>query len=172
MTFKIINSALTLGLALALGACAQHGPMSTTMVATAAPTAPMKATVSTPTLAAGYEKVAAAPGAKLYFINLKNGDTLTSPVTIQFGLSGMGVAPAGVEKPGTGHHHLLIDVESIDINAPIPNTDQLRHFGLGQTEVTLAMKSGSHTLQLLLADQNHIPHHQPVMSERITIAVK
>lgn len=172
MTSKFIKTALSVSLLLALGACANHGAMQTSVVNTAAPTEPMKVTVSTPKLAAGYDKVAASPGAKLYFINLKNGDSVGSPVTVQFGLSGMGVAPAGVEKAGTGHHHLLIDVASIDVNAPIPATDQLRHFGLGQTEVSLPMTPGKHTLQLLLADQNHIPHHPPVMSERITIVVK
>jgi Domain of unknown function (DUF4399) len=141
-------------------------------VVSTAPTAPMKVNVSTPTLAAGYVKVAAAPGAALYFVNLKNGDTVASPVLIQFGLRGMGVAPAGVEKAGTGHHHLLIDVPELDVNAPIAVSDQLRHFGLGQTEVTLEMKPGQHTLQLLMGDQNHIPHHPVVMSERITITVK
>ena len=143
-----------------------------TRVMSIAPTAPMKINVSTPTLAAGYVKVAAAPGAALYFVNLKNGDTLASPVLVQFGLRGMGVAPAGIEKAGTGHHHLLIDVPELDVNAPIAVSDQLRHFGLGQTEVTLEMKPGQHTLQLLLGDQNHIPHHPVVMSERITITVK
>jgi hypothetical protein len=141
-------------------------------VMSVAPTAPMKVTVSTPVLAAGYVKVAAAPGAALYFVNLKNGDTVSSPVLIQFGLRGMGVAPAGIEKAGTGHHHLLIDVAELDVNAPIAVSDQLRHFGLGQTEVTLEMKTGQHTLQLLMGDQNHIPHHPAVMSERITITVK
>jgi Domain of unknown function (DUF4399) len=67
---------------------------------------------------------------------------------------------------------LLVDVASLDVNAPIPVSDQHRHFGAGQTEVTLAMKPGKHTLQLLLGDQNHIPHHPVVMSERITITVK
>ena len=172
MTFKFTNTALTIGLLLTLGACANQGGMQTTTVTSVAPTEPMKVTVSTPKLDAGYEKVVAAPGAKLYFINLKNGDSVGSPVTVQFGLSGMGVAPAGIEKAGTGHHHLLIDVDAIDVNAPIPNSDQLRHFGLGQTEVSLPMTPGKHTLQLLLADQNHIPHHPPVMSERITITVK
>ncbi len=172
MTYKIAKSTLALGLLLALAACANQGAMQTTAVTSVAPTEPMKVTVSTPKLAAGYEKVAAAPDAKLYFINLKNGDSVGSPVTVQFGLSGMGVAPAGIERAGTGHHHLLIDVDAIDVNAPIPNSDQLRHFGLGQTEVSLPMTSGKHTLQLLLADQNHIPHHPPVMSERITITVR
>ena len=137
-----------------------------------APTAPMKVNVSTPTLAAGYVKVTATPGSALYFANLKNGDTVSSPVLIQFGLRGMGVAPAGIEKAGTGHHHLLVDVAELDVNAPIPTSDQHRHFGLGQTEVTLEMKPGQHTLQLLMGDQNHIPHHPVVLSERITITVK
>ena len=172
MTFKFSKTALAAGLLLTLTACANQGTMQTSAVTTVAPTAPMQVTVSTPKLAAGYEKVAATAGSKLYFINLKNGDSVGSPVTVQFGLSGMGVAPAGIEKAGTGHHHLLIDVDAIDVNAPIPNSDQLRHFGLGQTEVTLPMTPGKHTLQLLLADQNHIPHHPPVMSERITITVR
>ena len=141
-------------------------------VMSVAPTAPMKVNVSTPTLAAGYVKVSATPGSSLYFVNLKNGETVASPVLIQFGLRGMGVAPAGIEKAGTGHHHLLVDVAELDVNAPIPTTDQHRHFGLGQTEVTLEMKPGQHTLQLLMGDQNHIPHHPAVMSERITITVK
>lgn len=141
-------------------------------VMSVAPTTPMKVNVSTPTLAAGYVKVAATPGSSLYFVNLKNGATVSSPVLVQFGLRGMGVAPAGIEKAGTGHHHLLVDVAELDVNAPIPTTDQHRHFGLGQTEVTLEMKPGQHTLQLLMGDQNHIPHHPVVMSERITITVK
>ncbi len=172
MTFKFPQTALTIALIFTLSACAQNSAMPTTPVTSVAPTAPMKVSVSTSKLAAGYEKVAASPGANLYFINLKNGDSVASPVTVQFGLSGMGVAPAGIEKAGTGHHHLLIDVDSLDVNVPIPNSDQLRHFGLGQTEVTLPMSPGKHTLQLLLGDQNHIPHHPPVMSDRITITVR
>lgn len=151
-----------------LAGCANNQAAVTSM----APTDPMKINVSTPTLAAGYVKVAAMPGSALYFVNLKNGETVSSPVLIQFGLRGMGVAPAGIEKAGTGHHHLLVDVAELDVNAPIPTSDQHRHFGLGQTEVTLEMKPGQHTLQLLMGDQNHIPHHPVVMSERITITVK
>lgn len=172
MTFKFTKTALAAGLLLTLAACANQGGMQSTAVTTVAPTAPMRVTVSTPKLAAGYEKVAAIAGSRLYFINLKNGDSVSSPVLVHFGLSGMGVAPAGIEKAGTGHHHLLIDVDAIDVNDPIPNSDQFRHYGIGQTEVTLPMVPGKHTLQLLLADQNHIPHHPPVMSERITITVQ
>ena len=155
-------------LALVMAGCANNQAA----VMSVAPTAPMKVNVSTPTLAAGYVKVSAAPGSALYFANLKNGDVISSPVNIQFGLRGMGVAPAGIEKAGTGHHHLLVDVAELDVNAPIPTSDQHRHFGLGQTEVTLEMKAGQHTLQLLMGDQNHIPHHPVVISERITITVK
>lgn len=152
--------------ALALAGCAQ------THMHSAAPTAPLKANVSTPVVLGSYNKVAAVSGTSLYFINVKNGDTVTSPVNVQFGLKGMGVAPAGVEKAATGHHHLLVDVAELDVNAGIPMSDQHRHFGLGQTEVSIALKPGVHTLQLVLGDQNHIPHHPVVMSERITVTVK
>jgi hypothetical protein len=130
-----------------------------------------RTTVSVPVLPGGYKKVAAPTGAAAYFVNLKNGDVVSSPVLVQFGLRGLGVAPAGVEKEGTGHHHLLIDVPEIDLNAPIPMTDTHRHFGGGQTEVRIELKPGTHTLQLLLADHNHIPHHPAILSERITVTV-
>jgi Domain of unknown function (DUF4399) len=145
-----------------------HGAMNPN----AAPTAPAKVTASTPTLAGGYNKVAAPATAKLYFVNLGNGATVSSPVKVVFGLSGMGVAPAGIEKAGTGHHHLLVNVNEWDANAPLPANDNIRHFGAGQTEVSLDLKPGQHTLQLVLGDQNHIPHHPVVMSERITLTVK
>ncbi|OGB17763.1 MAG: rod shape-determining protein RodA [Burkholderiales bacterium RIFCSPLOWO2_12_67_14] len=125
-----------------------------------------------PTLSSGYKKVEAPAGARLYFVNLRNGMTVGSPVKVVFGLSGMGVAPAGIEKVGTGHHHLLVNVSEWDANAPLPANEQFRHFGAGQTETSLELKPGQHTLQLVLGDQNHIPHHPVVMSERITITVK
>ena len=117
----------------------------------------------------------APPGAKVYFIDLEDGQTVSSPVTIRFGLSGMGVAPAGVDdKPNTGHHHLIINesIEGEELNEPIPADDQHVHFGGGQTETTIELPAGTHTLQLVLADWSHIPHNPPVMSERITITVK
>lgn len=112
-------------------------------------------------------------GAKVYFIGLEDGATVSNPVTLRFGLSGMGVAPAGVETANTGHHHLLINtaLEGEAFNEPLPADDNHRHFGGGQTEVTLDLPKGRHTLQLVLADWTHIPHNPPVMSERITIAV-
>lgn len=145
-----------------------HGAMAPN----AAATAPAKVTASTPVLSSGYKKVDAPAGTKLYFVSLRNGMTVSSPVKVVFGLSGMGVAPAGTEKAGTGHHHLLVNVNEWDANAPLPATEQIRHFGAGQTETSLELKPGSHTLQLVLGDQNHIPHHPVVMSERITLTVK
>ena len=135
-------------------------------------TAPAKVTASTAVLSSGYKKVESPATAKLYFVNLGNGATVSSPVKVVFGLSGMGVAPAGIEKAGTGHHHLLVNVNEWDANAPLPANDNFRHFGAGQTEVSLDLKPGQHTLQMVLGDQNHIPHHPVVMSERITITVK
>jgi hypothetical protein len=110
--------------------------------------------------------------ARIYFITPENGEVLASPVTVRFGLKNMGVAPAGVDKPHTGHHHLIVDAELPPTNLPIPNNDHYRHFGAGQTEVDLVLAPGSHTLQLLLGDQNHVPHDPPVVSERITITVE
>ena len=120
------------------------------------------------------ERMSAPDGAKAYIISPGDGSTVSNPVTIRFGLQGMGVAPAGTEKEKTGHHHLLIDVEpsSIDYDNPLPSDDNHRHFGGGQTEVTLDLPAGTHTLLLLLGDHNHVPHNPPVMSERITVTVQ
>jgi len=114
------------------------------------------------------------PGAAVYIINPKDGDTLTSPFKVQFGLTGMGIAPAGVEKPNTGHHHLLIDTKLTDeqLKAAIPSDDKHRHFGGGQTEAMITLPPGEHTLQLVLGDWSHVPHKPPVMSTPITITVK
>jgi hypothetical protein len=117
------------------------------------------------------------PGAKVYFMNIKDGDTVSNPVVIRFGLTGMGVAPAGLQgeaTAGTGHHHLLINKEltGAALKEPIPMDDDHRHFGKGQTEASLTLPAGTHTIQLVLADWTHIPHNPPVMSERIKITVK
>jgi len=162
------NLPLLLISVLALSGCGHHHMMHSN----AAATAPLKANDSTPVVFGTYNKVAAVSGTSLYFINLKNGDTVASPVNVQFGLRGMGVAPAGIEKAATGHHHLLVDVAELNVNEGIPVSDNHRHFGAGQTEASVALKPGVHTLQLVLGDQNHIPHHPVVMSDRITITVK
>jgi len=113
-----------------------------------------------------------ADGAKVYFIEPHDGATVGQELTVKFGLSGMGVAPAGVDFENTGHHHLLIDGASADMNAPIPADATHVHFGRGQTEAKVKLPPGKHTLQLLLGDKNHIPHDKPVMSEKITVTVK
>jgi Domain of unknown function (DUF4399) len=116
-------------------------------------------------------------GSKVYFINLKDGDTVSNPVVVKFGLAGMGIAPAGLQgdaTAGTGHHHLLINKEltGAALKDVIPMDDAHRHFGKGQTEATITLPAGTHTLQLVLADWTHVPHVPPVMSERIKITVK
>ncbi|MEO0672395.1 MAG: DUF4399 domain-containing protein [Pseudomonadota bacterium] len=122
--------------------------------------------------AADGHKTKAPDGAKVYFISPKSGETVTGPVTIKFGLAGMGVAPAGVEKEKTGHHHLLINQKLETYDDPIPNDETHRHFGGGQTEVTLDLPKGTHQLQLIMGDHNHIPHVPPVQSDVITLTVK
>ena len=109
---------------------------------------------------------------KVYFINIQDGDTLQSPFLIQFGLVGKGVAPAGVDRKNTGHHHLLINVDKIDYNMPIPSSAQHLHFGLGQTETNLDLPSGKHILQLVLGDKYHVPHQPPLMSQKIEVTVE
>lgn len=111
-------------------------------------------------------------GARVYFIEPKNGAEVKGPVKVLFGLSGMGIAPAGTQKDNTGHHHLLIDGPKVETNAPLPVSDQIVHFGGGQTETTITLKPGKHSLQLLLGDWKHQPHNPPVTSETITITVK
>lgn len=117
--------------------------------------------------------VAAPEGAAVYFITPQDGATVSGPVTVKFGLTGMGVAPAGIERANTGHHHLLVDVENVPpAGQAVPADAQHIHFGGGQTETTLELAPGKHTLQLLLGDHLHRPHQPPVLSEKITITVK
>ena len=110
---------------------------------------------------------------ELYFIEPKDGATVNGPVKIVFGLSGMGVAPAGIDFPNTGHHHLLVDLENLpDLNKPIPANKNHIHFGKGQTEAILELPKGKRTLQLLMGNYLHIPHKEPVISNKITIFIK
>lgn len=111
--------------------------------------------------------------AKVYIISPADGATVDQTFTVQFGLQGMGVAPAGVDQANTGHHHLLVDVDKLPaMNMPLPATEQVIHFGGGQTQTQLTLKPGKHTLQLLMGDKNHVPHEPPVMSKKITVNVK
>jgi hypothetical protein len=110
--------------------------------------------------------------ARVYFVGLQDGAEVSSPITMLFGVAGMGVAPAGIDNPNTGHHHLLIDAKLPNLDLPIPSDFNHLHFGAGQTEATVSLQPGKHTLQLLFADTDHLPHNPPVMSAPITITVK
>lgn len=119
-------------------------------------------------------------GAKAYIVNLRDGKTYKKKVKVVFGLSGMGICPAGITAsgqpiPNTGHHHLLVDVDKLPpLNQPLPadQPDKVKHFGKGQTETVLELAPGKHTLQLVFADYGHVPHDPPVVSKKITITVK
>ena len=126
-------------------------------------------------LAAAGNAGAASPsaaGASLYIVSPAHGEVVSSPVKVVFGLSGMGVAPAGVDKANTGHHHLLIDTGLPELEQPIPADGKHLHFGGGQTQAVIELAPGEHSLQLLFADYAHTPHQPPLASERITIRVK
>jgi Domain of unknown function (DUF4399) len=112
-----------------------------------------------------------APGAEVYFFDLKDGATVPPKLKINFGLRNMGVAPAGSDRQNAGHHHVLVDSELPPLNQPIPNDFNHLHFGAGQTEAEITLKAGEHTLQLLVGDKDHIPHTPPVMSQRIRVRV-
>jgi hypothetical protein len=118
------------------------------------------------------DRTPSPPGAEVYIISPKDGAKIHGPVRVLFGLKGMGIAPAGVKFDDTGHHHLLVDADvPDDLSLPLPATQKILHFGKGQTETTLNLPPGTHTLQLVLADRNHVPHDPAVISPKITITV-
>ena len=118
------------------------------------------------------EKSSSPEKVMLYIISPQDGDTVSSPVKVIFGLNGMGVAPAGIKMKNTGHHHLLINLAQLpDLNLPIPSDEQHKHFGKGQTEVSIELEKGEHTLQLILGDHMHVPHEPPIISKKIRIKV-
>lgn len=121
--------------------------------------------------AADVEQSASPEGAQAYIISPVDGETVSESVTIKFGLKGMGIAPAGFEKANTGHHHLIVDGEGLPAFDQ-PMGGEVVHFGGGQTEVTIDLAKGMHTLQLILGNHLHIPHNPPVVSEKITITVE
>ena len=123
--------------------------------------------------APGLPVTKAPAGAEVYIISPSDGATVGQDVTVRFGLKGMGVAPAGVAKEHTGHHHLLVDVTELPAaGKPIPADTHHIHFGGGQTQTTLKLAPGTHTLQLELGDQNHVPFDPALVSKKITIHVK
>jgi hypothetical protein len=119
------------------------------------------------------ERTPAPSGAEVYIISPKNGAQVHAPVLVQFGLKGMGVAPAGVKFDNTGHHHLLIDTDvPADLSTPLPANEHIVHFGKGQTETTLTLAPGKHTLELVFADYLHMSFDPPLHSKKITITVE
>jgi hypothetical protein len=126
------------------------------------------------TLAGAQERTAPAPNAEVYFISPQSGATVHGPITIRFGLKGMGVAPAGVKFENTGHHHLIVDTDfsELKLGAPLPATDKILHFGKGQTETMLTLTPGKHTLELVFADYVHMSFDPPLHSKKITITVE
>ncbi len=159
----------TLLLVCGLAACGQQEPPP----APASPPVAAPAVESPAPAAPATARKPAPPGAVVYFIEPVNGATVSNPVRVVFGLKGMGVAPAGVERADAGHHHLLIDTPLPEnLNLPLPNDEQHRHFGGGQTEVSLMLTPGNHTLQLVLGDNLHVPFDPPIVSDVITIEVQ
>jgi hypothetical protein len=123
--------------------------------------------------ASAQDKRTPAPkDAAVYFHYPLNGSTVPEHFVVRIGLHNMGVAPAGVNKPNTGHHHVIIDADLPPFDRPIPSDFNHVHLGNGQTEVRLTLPPGRHTLQLLVGDYNHIPHNPPIVSEKITIRVR
>ena len=118
------------------------------------------------------ELVANTASPKVYFINLQNGDKTPTTFLVQFGLKGLGIAPAGIKLSNTGHHHLLIDYPTLpDLKSPLGANENIKHYGKGQTEALLTLSPGKHTLQLVLGNHKHVPLSPPVLSEKITIEV-
>ena len=110
---------------------------------------------------------------RVFFVNLSDGESVISPVTVKFGINGMSIAPAGLDKPMSGHHHLLINIENLpDMTMPIPSDKNHLHFGKGQTETIIELPKGKHSLQLLLGNYMHVPHEVPYLSEKIEIIVE
>jgi hypothetical protein len=119
------------------------------------------------------ERTPSAAGAEVYIVSPKDGAKVKGPVTVVFGLKGMGIAPAGIKFDNTGHHHLIVDADvPADLSQPLPADEHHVHFGKGQTETTLTLPPGKHTLQLVLADFLHVPHQPALISQKITITVE
>ena len=166
------KSALRLHLAflglIALAACGRDDPGASETGQAAADSA-AEAPVQAP---AALPRSASPEGARLFFIAPADGDTVTNPVSVEFGLEGMSVVAAGVDEENAGHHHLLVDTDLPDLSLPIPADANHIHFGDASTSTELTLAPGRHTLQLLLGNHLHVPHDPPVVSEAITITVE
>lgn len=158
MKTRLLSAIFSISL---IAACSQDAPEQPAIEA--APEAPSTSTLP---------RTASVSGASVFFISPTDGDTVTNPVKVVFGIEGMTVVAAGDDTPHSGHHHLLIDTGLPELGRPIPSDAQHVHFGDGSTETEITLEPGEHTLQMLLGDHLHIPHEPPVISERITILVE
>ncbi|MGI9271141.1 MAG: DUF4399 domain-containing protein [Woeseiaceae bacterium] len=161
MLMKLPGAVLAIAALLIMSSCGEQPAEAPEVTATPATTEPV-----------ALPRTASAPGASVFFIAPADGATVSSPVSIEFGIEGMTVAPAGVNDAHSGHHHLLVDTGLPDLGLPIPADTFHIHFGDGSTTTTLNLQAGEHTLQMLLGDHLHIPHSPPVASEVITITVE
>jgi len=162
MDLRIITAG-ALAMALCLSACGERPePQAEKSSRAETPTENPTALTRTPS----------PPGARVFFITPANGDTVSNPIRIEFGIEGMDVVKAGNNQADSGHHHLLIDTDLPDLAAPVPADANHVHFGDGSTSTEITLEPGEHTLSLLLADHLHIPHDPPVISDPITITVE
>jgi len=162
----ILSITIAGAFALLTGCGQQEAPPATEA---AAPAEMEPAVVEQP---AALPRTASAEAARLFFITPADGETVTNPVSVQFGLDGMSVVAAGVNEAHSGHHHLLLDADLPEMGLPIPADANHIHFGDASTATELTLEPGEHTLRLLLGDHLHIPHDPPVMSDTITVTVE
>lgn len=159
-------SLILISIALLLGACGRDSNeiSSKDAAPSTAPddTAPMTA----------LPRTKSPSGASVFFVTPADGDIVSNPVVIEFGIDGMTVVKAGEDQPQSGHHHLIIDAALPDLAYPIPVSENYVHFGDGSLSTERILEPGAHSLQLLLGDHLHIPHDPPVMSEVIRIVVE
>jgi len=165
---NVISLIVGLGAAALISACSQKEAESVTVAEPAAEVT-QDAAAETP---AALPRSMSAEGARVFFISPADGDTVSNPVIVEFGVEGMSVVPAGVNEAHSGHHHLLIDTDVPDLSLPIPADENHVHFGDGRTSTAVTLEPGQHTLQMLLGDHLHIPHDPALMSDKITITVE
>jgi len=162
---------LILPLLVAAG-CGGNGSDNAPPAAETAAPAPQGGMSTTDTAPAAMPRSTAPADARVFFVTPSDGDVVTNPVVVEFGIEGMSVVPAGQEQADSGHHHVIVDAELPPMDLPIPKDANHVHFGQGNSSAELTLEPGQHTLQLLFADHLHIPHDPPVVSERITITVE
>jgi hypothetical protein len=170
MAFNRLTLVISAAALVLISACGQ--PEAEAPVAEAPATEALVTESAVADVAAELPRTASAPGASVYFITPADGDTVSSPVTVEFGIKGMNIAPAGVNDAHSGHHHLLVDTGLPALGLPVPADPNHIHFGDGSTSTELTLDPGQHTLLLLLGDHLHIPHEPPVSSQTISITVE